>query len=165
MRNIEIKCRCADLAAVCRKAEELGARDAGVLIQSDTFFHASLGRLKLRDFGDGRGELISYRRPDTAEARGCDYLIHRTGDPQTLGAVLADALGVAGTVRKRRHVLLLRNTRIHLDQVEGLGSFVELETVLSTQTDDEAREELEQIAGALGLRAEDRVAQAYVDLA
>ncbi len=164
MRNIEIKCRCEDLDIVRRRAEDLGARDAGILVQADTFYQAPLARLKLRDFGDGTGELISYHRPDTQETRASDYLITHTKEPARLAAVLRDALGEAGAVRKRRRLYLLEHTRIHLDQVQGLGNFVELETVLSGQTEAEARAGTERIAGGLGLRPEDRVAVAYVDL-
>jgi predicted adenylyl cyclase CyaB len=67
-------------------------------------------------------------------------------------------------VRKRRRLLLLEHTRIHLDEVEGLGSFVELETVLSGQSEAEAHRELERIAAALGLDPEARVSAAYIDL-
>lgn len=164
MRNVEIKCRCADLNAARAAALELGARDAGLLCQTDTFFPAPEGRLKVRDFGDGAGELIGYRRADQVGPRGSDYLIYRTGEPAALRETLAWALGDGGTVRKRRHLLLLENTRIHLDEVEGLGTFVELETVLRGQTDAEAQAELEYVAGKLGLRAEDHVPIAYIDL-
>lgn len=104
-RNIELKSRCSDLDAVRRRAEVLGARDAGMLRQRDTFFTARHARLKLRDFGDGRAELISYVRPDTAEARGSDYVICPVAQPDQLAAVLTHASGRRGTrldVRARR---------------------------------------------------------------
>jgi predicted adenylyl cyclase CyaB len=163
-RNIELKCRCADLAAVRARAQALGARDAGVLAQHDTFFEAPRARLKLRDFGDGRGELISYRRPDTPEARGSDYVVCPVGDPALLRATLEHALVAAGTVRKRRHLFLYRRTRIHLDEVEGLGAFVELETVMDGQAESEGRAELEEVAAALALKRDDAIAQPYVEL-
>ena len=164
MRNLEIKCRCEDLGVMRARAGRLGARDMGSLEQADTFFAASDGRLKLRDFGNGSGELIAYRRPDSLHVRGSDYHIYPTADPERLAGVLREALGVPGRVRKRRHLFLLEHTRIHLDEVEGLGSFVELETVLSSQSEEEARAELQRIAAALELRPEDRVAVSYVDL-
>lgn len=164
MRNIELKCRCKDLGATRARAERLGARDTGFLHQRDVFFPAPDGRLKLRDFEDGAGELIAYRRPDSEAAIGSDYVLYRTDEPAALEAVLRHALGHHGTVTKRRQLLLFRNTRIHLDEVEGLGTFVELETVITAQTEAEAHAELEQVAAALELRAADRVAQAYVDL-
>lgn len=164
MRNLELKFRCEDLNGVRERARALGAEDAGVLHQHDAFFPAPLGRLKLRDFGDGRGELISYRRPDAVEARGSDYLLAPTTDPVALRDALAFALGSAGEVRKRRHLFLWRHTRIHLDEVDNLGSFVELETVTREQTEADVQWELAQVVEALGLRPEDRIAPAYVDL-
>jgi predicted adenylyl cyclase CyaB len=164
MRNLELKSRCADLDAVLRRAEALGARDAGVLVQCDVFFSAPGARLKLRALGDGRGELISYRRPDAVEVRASEYRVYETADPSGLTAVLRDALGEAGMVRKRRRLFLYRHTRIHLDEVEGLGTFVELETVMTGLTDEAGRAELDSVAAALALRPEDRVGEAYVDL-
>ncbi len=163
-RNIELKCRCSDLDAVRRRAERLGARDAGVLRQHDTFFSASHARLKLRDFGDGHAELISYIRPDLTEARGSDYLICPVAQPESLAAVLTHALGASGVVVKTRHLLLYRHTRIHLDDVAGLGTFVELETVLAEQSEADAQSELQDVAAALELRPEDSVPVPYVDL-
>ena len=162
-RNIELKCRCADLPAVRRRAEELGATDAGILEQRDTFFDAPLARLKLRDFGDGRGELISYRRPDTPEARASRFFIC-PADPVALLATLSYALPTAGVVKKRRHLFLYRHTRIHLDDVEGLGTFVELETVMTGQSDAEGHDELEHVAAALGLKRDEAVPHPYVEL-
>lgn len=164
MRNVELKCRCRDLDRVRRAAEALGSRDAGWIHQDDAFFPAPQGRLKLRDFGDGSGELIAYRRPDAAAARASDYFIHATTQPESLRSVLSYALGEGGRVRKRRRLFLFEHTRIHLDEVEGLGTFVELETVLTEQGEAEARAELDRIAQALGLDAEERVSTAYVDL-
>ena len=164
MRNIEAKYRCRNLDPVRDRALALGAREAGVLAQRDLFFAAPEGRLKLREFGDGTGELIAYRRADAAEARESDYRIARTDNPGALASALEHAFGVVGEVRKRRNLLLYRHTRIHLDRVEHLGTFVELETVVTDQSDAEAHAELALVAGALGLRNEDRVSVAYVDL-
>jgi predicted adenylyl cyclase CyaB len=163
-RNIELKVRCEDLVAVRRRAESLGAQDRGVLHQRDVFFQSPLARLKLREFGDGTAELISYRRSDTGEPRGSDYLICPVAEPNQLAAVLSHALGTAGIVKKTRHLLLYRHTRIHLDEVDGLGSFVELETVLAGQSDADGHAELRQVAAALDLRVHDGVAEPYVEL-
>jgi len=164
MRNLELKFHCTDLGGIRARAEALGAEDRGDLRQRDSFFPAALGRLKLRDFGDGTGELIAYRRPDSTEARGSDYLLAKLTDPAALRGVLSFGLGEAGTVCKQRRLFLWRHTRIHLDEVEGLGEFVELETVIVEQPEAEAHEELRRVVDALGLRDEDRIARAYVDL-
>ncbi len=162
-RNIEIKCRCSNLDSVLQKARALGAADQGVLRQKDTFFAAPRARLKLRELGD-RAELISYRRGDSSEARASDYVVLPIPDPQVTIALLEHALGSCGVVRKVRHLFLLRHTRIHLDEVEGLGTFVELETVLSDLPEEEGRWELAEIALGLGLNTEDYVAVPYVEM-
>jgi len=164
MRNLELKCRCPNLEAARERAERLGARDAGLLRQEDTFFPAPLARLKLRDPGEGPGELIVYHRPDETGIRGSDYLIYPAADPQSLACVLREALGEVGRVVKRRRLLLYQHTRIHLDEVEGLGTFVELETVITDQPEEAARAELERVAAALELENAEPVAEAYVDL-
>jgi adenylate cyclase class IV len=163
-RNIEIKCTCADLAAVRRRAEALGARDAGVLVQVDTFFVAPRSRLKLRDFGDGRAELISYVRADRTDARASDYVVAPVAEPDALARALTMALGTIGIVRKRRQLYLYKHTRIHLDDVTDLGTFVELETVLTDIDDEAGHRELREIAAALGLHPDDHVAKPYIEL-
>ena len=163
-RNIEIKARCADLGLARQRAEALGARDAGVLRQRDTFFEAPHARLKLRDFGDGRAELIGYRRADVPDARGSDFLIARVEQPMELAATLGFALGTTGVVAKTRHLFLYRATRIHLDDVDGLGTFVELETVVTDQSDADAHAELTHVAAALRLSRDDLVPIPYVEL-
>jgi predicted adenylyl cyclase CyaB len=135
----------------------------GLLRQRDTFFTAPHARLKLREFGDGRAELISYVRPDVATARGSDYVLAPIERSADVRAALQHALGIVGTVSKVRHLFLLWATRIHLDDVEGLGLFVELETVIDGQSEDEAHSELRTIADALRIDATDLVALPYAE--
>jgi predicted adenylyl cyclase CyaB len=163
-RNIELKARCGDLSELRAKALGLGARDMGILRQRDTFFAAPHARLKLREFGDGRAELISYVRPDVPTARGSDYVLAAVDRPAEVRSALEHALGIVGTVSKIRQLFLLRATRIHLDEVEGLGFFIELETVIDRQTDDEAHLELRTIAEALNIEPTDWVALPYAEL-
>lgn len=164
VRNIESKFRCADHVRVASRALEMGARNEGLLRQRDQFFAVSRGRLKLRSFADGRCELISYDRDDAPEARTSEYSLHRADDAATLEEVLSRALVRAGTLEKTRHLLIHRNTRIHLDDVVGLGRFVELETVLHDQTEGEAEREHEEIIRGLGLSDAERIAVGYIDL-
>jgi adenylate cyclase len=162
-QNIELKVRCGDLDGVRRRALAIGATDAGGMEQRDTFFPARDGRLKLREL-DGRGELIAYQRPDTAAAKASRYRIFATDRASDLARTLELALGTCGLVRKTRALLLYRHTRIHLDTVDGLGTFVELETVLTDQGEAHARTELDEIAAALGLDRMVPVRGAYIDL-
>ncbi len=135
-----------------------------MLVQVDTFFVAPRARLKLRDFGDGRAELISYVRADRTEARASDYIVAPVADPEVLARALTMALGTTGVVRKQRHLFMYKHTRIHLDDVKDLGSFVELETVLTDIGDEDGHRELHEVAAALGLHPDDHVAKPYVEL-
>jgi predicted adenylyl cyclase CyaB len=133
--------------------------------QDDTFFACRDGRLKLRDFGNGNGELIFYRRPDQAGPGQSEYRITPTEDPDGLRTVLTDALGVTGRVCKARELYLTGRTRIHLDRVEGLGDFLELEVVLSDQESSRAGEaEARFLMEQLHVAEDDLVDVAYVDL-
>jgi homotetrameric cytidine deaminase len=134
-RNIELKALDPDPArslAVCR---ELGAEDKGVLRQRDTYFRTRAGRLKLREEEPGGAVLIQYDRPDEAAARESRYRLTRVEDPDDLRASLDAALGTLVVVDKERHLFLWDGVRIHLDTVEGLGSFVELEGVAPPESD------------------------------
>ena len=165
-RNVEIKTRVADLAAVRKTVEQLAGTGPIVLEQEDTFFHCPSGRLKLRCFGDSRpAELIFYRREDTTGPKECRYIIHRTSEPQGLLAVLSACLEVRAVVRKRRTLYLVGRTRVHLDEVDGLGDFVELEAVL--QPGQEASEGVRMardLMARLGIGSDQLVEKAYVDL-
>jgi homotetrameric cytidine deaminase len=137
-RNVELKARDADPEATLRRALELGASDEGVLRQRDTYFGRARGRLKLREQEGGRdriAQLIAYQRPDDAQARTSAYRIAEVADPDALREALDSALGTRVVVDKRRHLLLYENVRIHLDEVDGLGSFVELEGVAAPDSD------------------------------
>jgi predicted adenylyl cyclase CyaB len=167
MRNLEAKYRAPDLSLVESRCAALGARLAVDLRQADHFFSHGKGttrRLKLREFDPRHGELISYQRADANHPRCSDYLIYETAAPEALREVLAHALGAGPVVAKRRRVYLFGATRIHLDEVEGLGTFVEIETVLAEEADSGAAAEFETVANALGLTADRIVPGAYVDL-
>ena len=136
-----------------------------VLQQHDTFFPCTNGRLKLRELSAAKGELIFYRRPDTASPRQSDYSIYPTNSPASLRALLTAAFGVGTVVVKTRLLYLVGETRIHLDSVVGLGSFVELEVVLAP---DQSAEEGHRVARELMLALEidqaDLIDCAYADL-
>lgn len=165
MDNIEVKIRCCDLDAVRSAAERLGACHSGLLRQKDTFFEAHEGRLKLRRCEGARPVLIAYRREDAAEARRSTYHLLELTDVQadSLESLLGLVARPCAVVEKERDLYLWRNVRIHLDCVAGLGDFVELEIVGETDV-ARGREVAARLMGELGLRDEDRVAVAYVDM-
>jgi adenylate cyclase len=163
--NVEIKARVGDLSSLRDRVESFADGPAEVLDQEDTFFAVATGRLKLRDFGSGRGELIRYHRPDDSGPKTSEYTIAPTSDPLALRAILSSVLGVLGVVRKRRWLYFVGQTRIHLDRVEGLGDYLELEVVLRPgQPEDEGVVIAQDLMGRLGIAQEDLVEVAYVDL-
>jgi predicted adenylyl cyclase CyaB len=133
-RNIEMKARDVDPARTLQASLDLGAKDHGWLQQLDTYFRVANGRLKLRE-QDGDAQLIYYERSDEAIERVSSYRIVRVEDAEGLKDALAAALGVLVAVEKSRRLLIWRNVRIHLDEVPGLGSFIELEAVVEPDSD------------------------------
>lgn len=141
-RNVEIKARLTHLESAQARLRDIGAEECGVLVQCDTFFKCNAGRLKLRVHGNGTGQLIYYERPDKTDAKTSHYLISETGEPQGLLETLSAALGIAGEVRKTRRLYTIGQTRIHLDQVESVGDFVEIEVVLEPSQTEERDTEI-----------------------
>lgn len=165
LSNVEIKAKVSDPERFAAKAAELSQSEGTIIRQQDTFFNCSQGRLKLRDLMNKSGQLIFYERPDTDGPKLSRYSISPTSDPSSLRAVLADALGVKGEVRKERRLFLVGQTRVHLDTVEGLGSYMELEVVMRPdQTVEEGQQVAEDLMKKLGVSQESLVTGAYMDL-
>lgn len=164
-RNIEIKARVPTLVPVTAKAALLATDGPVQIDQDDTFFSCPNGRLKLRAFSDTEGELIFYRRDDQAGPKQSFYLRSRTADPDGLREVLRLAHGLAGRVIKARTLYLVGRTRVHLDRVQGLGEFVELEVVLQDhESADDGVREAHALMAQLGIEPSQLVEVAYVDL-
>lgn len=165
--NVEIKARIPSIEALLPRARALPDVSAPPehIFQDDTFFGAPSGRLKLRVFGDGTGELIAYERPDAEGPKVSDYAIAKVADPAALREVLARACGVRGRVIKDRTLVLAGQTRIHLDRVEGLGAFLELEVVLRDgQSAADGTAIARGLLAALGVPDDALVRGAYLDL-
>jgi predicted adenylyl cyclase CyaB len=164
-RNVEIKARITSVDALMPRARALAQRDAELIAQDDTFFRVPHGRLKLRAFADGSAELIHYERADTPHAKLSDYRRVPVFDAAALRDALERALGTIGRVRKQRWLLLAGQTRIHLDRVDGLGDFIELEVVLrDNQSEADGVRIADQLMHELGLAQAERIAGAYLDL-
>lgn len=164
-RNIEIKARLKDINAARAAAIRLGGRNAEDIEQLDVFFLCPGARLKLRRLGPNSGELIRYQRADVPEARRSSYSIARTQDPEVLRDILANTLSTVGVVRKTRQLFFVGQTRVHIDNVEGLGEFLELEVVLQPdQTDSDGREIIRGLLSEFAISPADLVSKAYVDL-
>jgi len=164
-RNIEIKARIESVEAIEPRAAALAAQGPIQIQQDDTFFACPRGRLKLRALSASEGQLIFYRRADQTGPKESFYVIAPTASPDALREALSLAYGQAGRVRKRRTLYIVGRTRVHLDRVEELGHFLELEVVLA---DGDAHEpgiaEAHELMAALGIAPSQLVEGAYVDL-
>ncbi|KAE8616977.1 hypothetical protein XENTR_v10008940 [Xenopus tropicalis] len=164
-RNVEIKARVRDWERTLQECCNQSKTPGELIKQRDVFFNSSHGRLKLRDFQDGQGQLIYYNRPDLVGPKLSDYSISNTTDPADLERVLTQALGVRGSVVKERLLFLVGQTRIHLDKVQSLGNFLELEVVLTdSQTLGDGDNIAQDLMTKLGIQPDDLMTGAYMDL-
>ena len=164
-RNIEIKARVADMAALEARAAAIADGGPVQIPQDDTFFGCANGRLKLRVHADGRGELIAYLRPDDGGPKVSQYLVSPTSSPDTLRAALTQSNGQEGRVIKHRTLYMVGRTRVHLDRVQGLGDYMELEVVLADgESPDDGVHEAHALMARLGIAQDSLVTGAYHDL-
>jgi predicted adenylyl cyclase CyaB len=163
--NIELKARCEDLGRLRERLATLGAESLEPERQVDTYFTVSHGRLKLRESLQSGAELIYYARSDAPEARESHYEVYRVEDPEGLKEILEKALGVRAVVAKRREVYLIGDVRVHLDKVQGLGSFIELEGIVGDPAElPRVAAEVQSLQRTLKIEAHALVRESYSDL-
>ena len=164
-RNIELKARVKDPAGMSRRVATLTAYEGITIAQEDVFYRTGFGRLKLRVSRPGEAELIYYSRDETSTPFESHYLRVPIADPVTLNHALSAALGILSTVKKLRVLHFLGTTRIHLDSVEGLGDFIELEYVLKDgEPEENGYRTIQQISKELEIEEHDLVNSSYLDL-
>jgi adenylate cyclase class IV len=168
MRNVEFKAEIRDLEAARLTCEVVGAVRAGTLVQVDTYFRTPDGRLKRRETEGQPPEWIFYQRPDQPGPRLSRYTLLTDGQARVrFGSGTLQAWKV---VRKRREPWLLDSarsqTRIHLDEVEGLGTFLEIEALVTPGRDlPEACVEVLRLRGAFSPLLGEPIAGSYGELA
>jgi len=164
-RNVEVKARIPSVEALLPRVAAFADGGPERIAQDDTFFACPNGRLKLRAFADGAGELIFYQRADGAGPKLSDYCIVAVPEPGPLRELLTLAYGQLGRVRKVRTLFLIGNTRVHLDRVEGLGEFLELDVVLEEgQTAEQGTAVATDLLDRLGIEPVQLIEGAYLDL-
>jgi adenylate cyclase class 2 len=164
-RNVEIKARARNFAVAQALAASISDTPEILLEQRDTFYRVARGRLKLRESRPGGAELIYYQRGNRPEARVSEYSRAEVVDAGLLNDVLTAALGVCGQVKKRRRLYHTGQCRIHLDSVEGLGEFLELEYVLCEGEDERSGHRVvAELSHRFGILEADRIASSYADL-
>jgi adenylate cyclase class 2 len=161
--NLELKAVCRSLLDAQKIARKIRAKRIGVMHQTDTYFRVSHGRLKLREIRRAGSELIYYRRPNRKGSRFSDYIIAPVGSGAPVKKLFRSMLGERAVVQKTRRLYLYKNARIHLDQVEGLGSFIEFE-VLNKKGKRQAQSMMFFLKKEFGIKRGSIIAGSYSDL-
>lgn len=166
MKNIELKIILPDFRNVLVVLKKIRAKAKGNLLQLDTYYNCKNGRLKLREVNGKNFELIFYRRPDKKNSKLSDYQIikFKKKQAQNIKFVLSHSLGEKVLVKKKRNLWIYKNTRIHLDIVEKLGHFLELETVVRGNNLKNARNEHLEIIKLLKIGRLKKISMSYSDL-
>ncbi|HUW32089.1 MAG TPA: class IV adenylate cyclase [Planctomycetota bacterium] len=163
-KNIEIKARCDNLEKARQVALSLHAELLAEGEQTDTYFNSPQGRLKLRQSSfDDAATLVWYLRQDAPQPRPSEYRLARLKKPEKIVELFSVRFGVRGVVKKHRTVFLYDNVRIHLDDVENLGRFIELEAPVADGP-AEALQVVDRLMDAFQIEKEDLVAGSYRDL-
>ncbi|XP_013403217.1 uncharacterized protein LOC106168620 [Lingula anatina] len=163
--NVEIKAKVANLEELKSKAASL-SDSSDVLVQEDTFFVTSNGRLKLREQKSRQStgaELVYYEREDTEGPKSSHFVKTPIPDPSGFKETLRQAIGIRGVVKKTRYLFMVGQTRVHVDQVNGLGDFMELEVMKDGQSLEEGQAIAEDLMQKLGIDKKDLVTGAYMD--
>jgi predicted adenylyl cyclase CyaB len=164
-RNVEIKAHIASVETLLPQVQALADQGPFEILQDDTYFVCSAGKLKLRMFSPERGELIYYERAQELGPKESFYLRVPTATPGDLRELLTLAHGQVGRVQKQRTVFLVGRTRVHLDRVAGLGEFLELEVVLDEKEPSETGvREANQLLTRLSVEPSQLIEGGYLDL-
>ena len=160
--NLELKAKVNSRRELLHAVKAI-ARYGGRVVQTDTYFLVKSGRLKLREFQTGAGELICYRRNEGKGRRWSNYTVIPVTKPREVRSFLASAVGVRATVRKKRDLYYYKTARIHLDAVAGLGHFVEFEVVVG-KSRKRAQKVFSKLKRMIPIRTSDFISTSYVDL-
>jgi predicted adenylyl cyclase CyaB len=164
-RNVEVKARIDDIEKLKVKVAGIADKRPIEIFQDDTFFACPNGRIKLRTFSVDKAELIFYQRPNHSGPKESVYSIAPITSPDKTREVLSQGYGQTGRVRKHRTLFLIGRTRVHLDRVEGLGDFIELEVVLAEKEPTENGVLVaNELLSKLGILSDHLIEGVYVDL-
>ncbi|MFX0114584.1 MAG: class IV adenylate cyclase [Candidatus Hodarchaeota archaeon] len=161
--NFEFKARCKDPSGIVLYLENAGAIFKGLDRQIDTYFNVKYGRLKLRE-GQIENYLIWYNRSNSKGSKKSEILLFRPGNGHSLKDILIASLGVFAVVDKKRQIYFLENVKFHIDDVKGLGDFIEVEAQGSPGEEEQLQEQCEYYRKQLGVQKEEIIGCSYSDL-
>ena len=161
--NIEIKAHCHDYEGTEKRIQQMATTFIGEDSQTDTYFTTKRGRFKLRESSISGPYLIPYLRPDSNGPKKSLYQKITITDSDTAKLLFEQLFGIHLVVKKKRKIYMYQNVRIHLDQVEGLGNFIELEAVLPADDPDEPAQiiKVKYLMQQLGIAEQDQIATSY----
>ena len=163
--NVEIKAVCKDAEFIRNYLLAHHAELKGTDGQTDTYFNVSNGRLKLRE-GNIENNLIFYERTNIAGPKQSSFHPVKVEDAKGLKEVLTKSMGIKVVVKKKREIYYIKNVKFHIDEVPGLGSFVEIEAgnVLADLTAEELKEQCDFYLKEFGIKEEDLIDVSYSDM-
>lgn len=166
MKNIELKVKVSGFNKIIKSLKAQGAEYLGALKQKDVYFDCNIGRLKIREINNKNFELIFYQRPDKLSSKLSEYSVVSLKKEQSrlLKNILSKSNRIKTIVIKNRKLWLFKHTRIHLDYVNKVGKFLEIETVLGKITKNEGAVEYQEVYDLLQLSKYEKISKSYSDL-
>ncbi|NUM69367.1 MAG: class IV adenylate cyclase [Ignavibacteriaceae bacterium] len=163
--NYEFKASATDINELENKFKGLNPEFRGTDHQTDTYFNVPEGRMKLRE-GNIENSLIFYERENLKDAKVSRILLYRHNPDPVLKEILTKVNGIKAVVKKERKIYFIDNVKFHFDNVEGLGSFIEVEAI-DANGDlgiEKIREQCLFYANFFGIRESDYISHSYSDL-
>jgi adenylate cyclase class 2 len=163
--NVEIKAKCSDAGFIRNYLLSNGAEFKGIDEQTDTYFNVPNGRLKLRE-GNIENNLIYYERTNQAGPKNSHFNLVKAVDAKGLKEILTKSVGVKVVVKKQREIYYIQNVKFHLDEVPGLGAFVEIEAgnILADLDQAQLKEQCDCYLDAFGIKEDELVDVSYSDM-
>lgn len=163
--NVEIKAACTNPDQIRKYLFNKQAKFIGTDVQTDTYFNVNHGRLKLRE-GILENNLIYYERADQSGPKSSHFHLVNIRDAEGLKSVLIKSLGIKMIVKKKREIFYIENVKFHIDEVPGLGSFIEIEAgnVLAGKSKEELQDQCNYYIREFGLKEKDFISVSYSDL-
>jgi len=164
-KNLEIKIALSNPSACIAKLSDLKSES---FTQEDTYVNYSNGRLKLRKYDNGKRQLIFYKRANKENLRTSEFKIHTYKTSEAFAIAYKNFkknLGFNGRVKKERQYFRYKSCRIHIDKVEGIGQFLEIESVVKGKSEKKNRDEVNYLLNELlSLSNAKRIPYSYIDL-
>lgn len=164
--NIEIKAPCNNPDKIRKILQSKNAEFKGIDHQIDTYFIVPEGRLKLRQ-GNIENSLIFYKREERKGIKTSNVELVKLDSKQAQSTknLLSLSNGIFKIVDKKREIYFIDNVKFHLDKIESLGTFVEIEAInFQGQSKETLTEQCAYYLQLFGIDSTDCIDASYSDL-